>query len=197
MTRGYTSQAAVELVLQRPLGAEETGRFAGVASAVEAYIDRRTGRAWAGAVPAEQVPVARRLAQLRAAPVVSVDEVRATVGAYDRATAWPVLDPAPTTLDPATDYVVEAAAGVVWLLVDGYDRLEVDYTLADTPPGDIREAATLLVAAWLPGGSASGAGFSQLKLGDDTYTFAPAGSAPPVPVGVAEILAARRRPVLV
>jgi hypothetical protein len=171
--RGYTDTTRLEVMLGRELTGDELARFDWVGPAVESYLERVTGRQWLGTVTGENVDVWGVLALLKSKPIASVQAVRTRLA-----------DGTLSTLTVTTDYVVEAAQGIVRLVSwTAYDpvysseltrhrRLEVDYTLPTTMPDDLREAATLLTVAWLQGERVGSSGeFKSLKLGDDTYTF--------------------------
>jgi hypothetical protein len=113
-------------------------------AAAEAWIDRRTGRAWlTGAIASEThwTNGAQHI-YLRAAPVASVTSVTARSSMYDTPD---------TELVVAEDYELRSLENGWVYLVGGtsYDRVTVEYTPAAPVPEDIALAATMLAAHWL------------------------------------------------
>jgi hypothetical protein len=139
--KGYTTINAVTRQLGvSSLTSEQQIHVTAIIEAVEAWIDRRTGRAWLEA-PVVDEPyhgLTGPLLTLRVAPISSVQAVTARTGFGQPETAL-VAD---------TDYEVRSLT-VATLWLPGwrwFDRVLVSYTPGVGVPADITHAATIVVA---------------------------------------------------
>lgn len=150
--KGYTDGLKVGEHLGRTLSNDEYAHVDELVPAVEAYIDRVTGRSWLDATPItdEPYPVYGPRLYLKRCPVLAITAI---VGA-----AWSGVPAVP--LAPTSYSLIDAERGLVWLpAVYGY--AVVSYTHAGPPlPADLALAATQLCAHWLGSGGGGEDGLS-------------------------------------
>jgi hypothetical protein len=194
--RGYTTATKVALLLgtdgYATLSDNQADRMAGgLIEAAENWIDAYTGRAWltGGTVVGERHPIENGRVWLKQRPITAVSAVRIG-GLFDSA----------SLLTVTTDYIVEAARGLI--VFRGYSRSEVsvDYTVPQTVPADVSEAAGLIVAGWLgtSGGDAELSNiFKSVATDGQRFEWRDPATMPEVPAVVEKLLGRWRRLVVV
>jgi hypothetical protein len=172
--RGYTDAHKIGDYLGRTLTAQQFAQATQLVSAVESYIDRRTGHSWLQPSPAtnELHTVNGRNAYLylNQHPVTAITSVQVR---------YSPLDTSPTTL-PATDYgLVDPARGLLYLPLAYWGwQVLVTYThTGPALPADLALAATMLGAHWLQshidGASGVGPGIKSYSVGQElSVTYA-------------------------
>lgn len=140
LAKGYTTPAKVGQHLGRTLDGAQSIQVEAVIRAVEAWIDRKFGRAWNGASPSSETHVALGgRVWLNNYPVTAITQIRVH---------WTPLDDW-RTLTVDEYQLVSTATGEVYLSVaDGY-TVEVTYTHSGpVVPADVQLAATMIVGRW-------------------------------------------------
>jgi hypothetical protein len=206
-SKGYTTATKVALLLgtdgYAALSVNQADRMSqGLIEAAENWIDAYTGRAWltGGTVTGERHPIENARVWLKQRPITAVTAVR--IGGRFETLAL---------LTVTTDYVVEVSRGLITFR--GYSRseVEVDYTVPQTVPADVAEAAGQIVAEWLRLGassaqlaaaSAAAGAFKSVRVDDEELVYRDArdlsivATLPAVPATVEKLLGRYRQPVL-
>ena len=195
----YTTVTQVGNAYGAPLTDAQSIQATEQMAAAEALIDAHTGRRWVAspvvAITSEAHALAGPEVVLRAAPVTSVQAVR----------AYSAASPTARALVAQQDYwLTDAARGRLTVAAwPAYARVEVDYTPAAgaaTVPPEVQEATAVLLAHWLsePGGVGTGA-VTGLTLGETRVQWAapaPDASGSALPARVRALLSAWHLPVL-
>lgn len=138
----YTTHAAVAALLGVTLTpGQQTLITATLEPAMQAYIDRFTGRSWGAASPvtAELHTVYGGVVYLKQRPVTTI-----TAASY----RYGFIGSTPTALVVGTSIeLLDASRGQVLVSAPDDSQLSVSYTHAGALPADIGLAATMLVAA--------------------------------------------------
>jgi hypothetical protein len=163
--KGYTSRERVARYLGRTLTTEQMDQADALIASAEAWIDRRTHRAWLVASPIvdELHQLDGAVLYLKQRPVTSVSSVKvrsASVGATE------------TALVAGTDYeLLDPVNGVLSLGSSTYlgYLAKVSYVHSGPPvPEDIALAATMLVATFLqPALDGVGANVQSYRVGGE------------------------------
>lgn len=164
--KGYCTVKNIADFLGLEMTAAQAVQCQSLIERAENYIDNETGRGW---LVGPQTDEAHFLGQgrwvfLRYAPVASVTAVTGRTGPGETE----------ETLTLNEDYEVrDLETGLIRLLVNGYDRILVDYTPVASVPGDLVQAAIELVANWLQPHLQTGSfGLDSYSLPDLTVKFA-------------------------
>lgn len=168
-------------------------RMNGALEAAEQWIDGYTGRAWLTGSPVvgERHAIEQAKVWLKQKPITAVSAVRMG-GLFETA----------TLLTVTTDYVVDAARGLITFRTQTRSdaQASVDYTVAQTVPADVTEAAGLIVAGWLGSASlATGAAgtFKSITTDGQQLVYRDPSTISTVYVTVEPLLRRHCRPVLV
>jgi hypothetical protein len=189
--RGYTSAAAIALLLNATLTANQTARLSGgLIEAAEQYIDAYTGRSWLTGSPVvgERHPIQNARVWLKQRPITAVSAVRIG-GQFETG----------SVLTVTSDYVVDAARGLITFRGLSRSEVAVDYTVPQTVPADISEAAGLIVAGWLSGTSGavgSSAGIKSWSVDGERIEYRDSAVLGVIPVAAVNLLSRYARPVL-
>lgn len=182
---GYTNAEKVALALGRDLEPDETARYAFVAEAAEQYINATTGRGWLGGpVTAERHTIQSGRVWLYQRPITAVTAVRIG-GRFE----------SPALLTATTDYVLDAARGLIVFRGYSSSEVEVDYTVPATVPATVAQAVTELTKAWLLGATANSM-FKRWSMDGQSFEYRDPAELGAVPSVVEQLLAQWRRPVL-
>lgn len=162
----------------------------GLIESVENWIDAYTGRSWIAGSPVvgERHLIENGRVWLNHKPITAVSAVRIG-GLFDSA----------SLLTVTTDYVVDAARGLITFRGLSRNEVAVDYTLPQTVPADIAEAAGLIAAAWLGGATAEvgAAGtFKSITTDGQQLVWRDPVTRNEIPVTAQKLLARYCRPVL-
>lgn len=168
----YTDPARIAAHLGATLTTEQAERAAVIASAVTAWIDRRTGRSWqgGGTVADELHMIVTDRVYLNAAPVSNVSSVAVHPGTSS-------ADWAPLGADDAL--LFDPIRGVVLLPIGyGGQYARVSYTsTGDGPPDDIAAAADVLAADLMQATlNPESAGAESVSVGQNDITVRYAGA---------------------
>lgn len=197
MPKGYCDALKIGDYLGLTLTPQQYAQATQLVPAVEAYIDRCTGRAWLAPSPVtDELHVIRGpVIYLNNRPVTTLTSVTVALGWPDAFSSWA----SPTTLVADSQYLlVDPTRGEVWLTPSyhGY-AARITYTHGGPAlPADLALAATMLGAHWLQrhidGASGVGPGIKSYSVGQElSVTYADSSSSDPgVTYGVPDDAAA-------
>lgn len=183
--------AKLAVLLNVALTANQTARLSGgLIEAAEQWIDAYTGRAWLTGSPVvgERHPIESGHVWLKQRPITAVSAVRLG-GLFDSA----------TLLTVTTDYVVDAARGLITFRGLSRSEVAVDYTVPQTVPADVSEAAGLIVAGWLSGTAGtvdSNSGIKSWAVDGERLEYRDAAALGAIPAAAVNLLSRYARPVL-
>lgn len=195
--RGYVSLADIAHLLGTDdaavLTINQVERInGGLLEAAENLIDAYTGRAWltGATVVGERHTIQGGRVWLNHKPITAVSAVRLG-GAFETG----------ALLAATTDYVVEPARGLITFRDQSWGDVAVDYSVPQTVPADVAEAAGLLVVGQLTSAAAltgSAGLYESISMDGQTLRYrnaAQLGQGVVLP-SVEKLLARWRRPVL-
>lgn len=140
--KGYCTNGDVANFLGVTLTSAQQTHADSLIETAEAYLDRRTNRAWLVGAQTDEAHYAPTYDLfVKYPPVASVSAVKGRTA----------LGESEETLTVDEDYEVrDLAAGHIRLLYPGsYDRVRVSYTPESSVPEDVKQATIELVALWM------------------------------------------------